>query len=134
MEQDRISRRRALKRMGAATAVAWTAPVLSSIRTPAFAQTYACPDDDCAHIGPCALGGCPAGCTCLQEATDATKTLCHQGSPCVQLPACTTCADCPSGWICAFSCCPGGPFCHPPCGTIIAPEAAEDDGAWSAPR
>lgn len=36
---ERISRRRALKRIGAAgAAVAWSAPLLSSLRTPAFAQ------------------------------------------------------------------------------------------------
>jgi hypothetical protein len=36
--QDRVSRRRMIKRLGAATAVAWTAPLLSSRGTPAFAQ------------------------------------------------------------------------------------------------
>ena len=38
--ENKISRRRALKRIGAAgAAVAWTAPLVSSLRTPAFAQT-----------------------------------------------------------------------------------------------
>lgn len=34
-----ISRRRMLKRMGAGVAVAWTAPILTSVRVPAYAQT-----------------------------------------------------------------------------------------------
>jgi CHRD domain-containing protein len=33
-----VSRRRMLKRIGAGAAVAWTAPILTSVRTPAFAQ------------------------------------------------------------------------------------------------
>ena len=36
-----ISRRRMLKRIGAGAAVAWTAPVLTSIRTSAFGQSCA---------------------------------------------------------------------------------------------
>lgn len=34
-----ISRRRMLKRVGAGVAVAWTAPILTSVRVPAYAQT-----------------------------------------------------------------------------------------------
>ena len=36
--EEGVSRRRMLKRIGAGAAVAWTAPILTSIRTPAFAQ------------------------------------------------------------------------------------------------
>jgi hypothetical protein len=38
MDAGRITRRRMLKRLGAGAAVAWSAPILTSIRTPAFAQ------------------------------------------------------------------------------------------------
>jgi CHRD domain len=34
-----ISRRRMLRRMGAGVAIAWTAPILTSVRVPAYAQT-----------------------------------------------------------------------------------------------
>jgi hypothetical protein len=34
-----ISRRRMLRRLGAGVAVAWTAPILTSVRVPAYAQT-----------------------------------------------------------------------------------------------
>jgi hypothetical protein len=37
-----VSRWSALKRIGAGAAIAWTASVLTSIRTPAFAQTAVC--------------------------------------------------------------------------------------------
>jgi hypothetical protein len=37
-----ISRRRMLKRIGAGAAVAWTAPIITSVRTPAWAQYPTC--------------------------------------------------------------------------------------------
>ena len=37
-----ISRRRMIKRLGAGAAVAWTAPVLLSVKTPAFSASPAC--------------------------------------------------------------------------------------------
>jgi hypothetical protein len=62
--QNRVSRRRMLKRIGTGAAVAWTAPVLTSIRTPAFAQGSPGPEpceERCqyiAHIGPPPSFGC----------------------------------------------------------------------------
>jgi hypothetical protein len=41
-DSNAISRRRMIKRIGAGAAVAWTAPVLMSVKTPAFAQSPAC--------------------------------------------------------------------------------------------
>ena len=37
VRENQVSRRKMLKRIGAGAAVAWTAPILTSIRTPAFA-------------------------------------------------------------------------------------------------
>jgi hypothetical protein len=37
---SKISRRSMLRRLGAASAVAWTAPVITSLRVPAYAQDY----------------------------------------------------------------------------------------------
>jgi hypothetical protein len=45
VSDDGISRRKMLKRIGAGAAVAWTAPILTSVQTPAFAQGY---DGTCA--------------------------------------------------------------------------------------
>jgi hypothetical protein len=39
---ERISRRKALKRVAAGAAVAWSAPVLTSLSSPAYAQYGAC--------------------------------------------------------------------------------------------
>jgi len=87
-----ISRRRMLKRIGAGAAVAWTAPILTSIRTPAFAQSPSC---DCPPFN-CESGQqlCENGCFCSPH---------HGGGPCVcwggglcsnQAPICATDADC----------------------------------------
>lgn len=132
--QDRISRRRMIKRLGAATAVAWTAPVLSTLGgTPAFAQDQPC--SECTALGQigdvhCAeqvdCGAEPTGnpCSCLRTIDD--RCACHSCVFCDN-PAITPCGSqpgagpCPSGWICAMSCCSLGDstddfVCHPPCG------------------
>ena len=135
--QDRISRRRMIKRLGAATAVAWTAPVLSTLGgTPAFAQQQAC--SDCAPFGSTGSEACanqpdcgaePSGnpCSCLREVRTMTRNCaCHSCVFCDN-PAVTPCGGqmgagpCPAGWICAVSCCsdPASAedfVCHPPCG------------------
>lgn len=46
---SRINRREALKRAAAVTGVAWAAPVLTSLRTPAFAQYGPC-EENCAYV------------------------------------------------------------------------------------
>jgi hypothetical protein len=47
---SRINRREALKRTAIATGVAWSAPILTSIRTPAFAQ-YGVPcEEGCFYV------------------------------------------------------------------------------------
>lgn len=133
--QDRISRRRMIKRLGAATAVAWTAPVLSTLSgTPAFAQTPPCAG--CAPVGSTGDQACanqpdcgppePSGnpCSCLRNRAGTCE--CHSCVFCDN-PAITPCGTqpgagaCPPGWICAVSCCsdPASTddfVCHPPCG------------------
>jgi hypothetical protein len=47
---NRINRREALKRTAIATGVAWSAPILTSLRTPAFAQ-YGVPcEEGCTYV------------------------------------------------------------------------------------
>jgi hypothetical protein len=93
--RNTVSRRRMLKRIGVASAVAWTAPVLTSIRTPAFATSPVC---DCPPYG-CGQPPrfCPnSDCGCAPH---------HEGGPCVCFsgsincniedhPICSTDADC----------------------------------------
>src|SRR5207247_9973181 len=76
-----ISRRRMLKRVGAGTAIAWSTPVLASMRVPAFAATGACdpigqfcgpPDPLCGQPGvACPLpGACQVGACSITLASD----------------------------------------------------------------
>jgi hypothetical protein len=134
--QDRISRRRMIKRLGAATAVAWTAPVLSTLGTPAFAQGTPCPE--CAPVGSTGAQACanqpdcgaePSGnpCSCLRQ-RDGTCA-CHSCVFCDNpaIVACASTADCPAGWLCAISCCsdPNSTtdfVCQPRCGAGDNPD------------
>jgi hypothetical protein len=112
-----ISRRRALKRIGAATGIAWTLPVVSSIRTPAFAgsplagcsgQPFECGD-------PVVCGTGNNGLDCFCETSAAGLPLCVNDLFCDDLTTCASDAVCPTGWICApDTCC--GSVCLPPCG------------------
>lgn len=132
--QNRISRRRMIKRLGAATAVAWTAPVLSTLGgTPAFAQSQVCPDcvpatqpgsEHCAGQPDC--GAEPSGnpCSCLRVSqAQGGGCNCHSCVFCDN-PAITSCGQgqaCPPGWLCALSCCSdpaavGDFVCVPRCG------------------
>src|SRR5437868_1836490 len=55
-QTEGISRRRMLKRIGAGAAVAWVAPVVTSIYTPAFAISGSCDPQRCET---CPALGCP---------------------------------------------------------------------------
>jgi hypothetical protein len=83
-EKDAVSRRRMLKRIGAGAAVAWTAPVLTSLRAPAFAQASpVCDWSVCVGLcaatnieGKCSDGGVPG-----QECMDKCSDLCGGHPP-----------------------------------------------------
>ena len=135
---SRISRRKALKRIGAGAAVAWSAPVLSSLRTPAFAAgTPACADpcrDDCSDgtiSARCGATG-PAGiCACSVDVTG--KCFCWEDDFCDNRPDATT--GCPAGQTAVSTCCDQSGFsgikCWDPCGTNPAPSS---QGVTSGPR
>jgi hypothetical protein len=78
--KDGISRRRMLKRIGAGTAVAWSAPILTSLRTPAFGQA-----------SPVCAPGCPA---CQRNGPPCLETC-----SCVGIPVECFCSD---AGFCAF--------------------------------
>ena len=138
---DGISRRRMLKRIGAAGAVAWATPVISSLTTPAFAQTVspgACPAWNCGDpITQCGGKACPEGlgiCICDDDVDG--NPFCWNDFDCndVGAVACETNADCANGWRCTSSCC--GQTCAPPCGVCgadafrgFAPAAAGRTGS-----
>jgi hypothetical protein len=119
--QDRISRRRMIKRLGAVTAVAWTAPVLSTLGTPAFAQgSPRCSQcvalggtgaDHCAGQPDCGAEASGNPCSCLRlSQAQGGECGCHSCVFCDN-PAITPCGNqpgagpCPPGWLCSMSCC-----------------------------
>jgi hypothetical protein len=102
-----ISRRRVLKGLGAGTAVAWTAPVLMSIGSPAYAQASpTCDPFDCANQRHCTPGG---NCGPPPECGGCTELL--DGScRCWSHATCSPCqsdADCQPGYRCGriVNCC-----------------------------
>lgn len=126
MEPDRpeiegISRRRMLKRIGAGAAIAWSAPVLTSFRAPAFAVSPVC--QGCG--GVCGTPPCPPPldiCICLSDENGVFH--CGGNFFCAGATTCATSADCVTakgpGWFCqadgCFGSCGSG-VCVPPCGT-----------------
>jgi hypothetical protein len=120
MDPDRreegISRRKMLKRIGAGATIVWSAPVLTSIRTPAFATSPArCPTCSpfCGGENPRCEDPGDDPCACVQR---------HEGGcECVQtdfLEECKSClsdADCEPDQFCVdvippcLSCPEGGP-------------------------
>lgn len=116
-----ISRKRLLKRMGAGAALAWSAPVLASLKTPAFAQVYppppppGCANQDFVCGGPdpvvCGVGN--DGLDCFCEKGSAGQTICANDVFCDDAVACTSDADCGGGICAADTCC--GQVCLSPC-------------------
>jgi hypothetical protein len=116
MEQpdNGISRRRMIKRIGAGTAVVWSAPALTTLGSRALAQGYpdlctGC-DPDCNVRPPCS-----ADCVCLPT-TDG-QCFCTPGDfNCAGLESCGAGGACPSGFECIqSSCCGGATKCFPEC-------------------
>ena len=113
---DGLSRRSALKRIGAGAAIAWTAPAMLSIDR-AFAAGSA-PCSGCA-TNPCGFrpfAPCGPECLCAQKA---------DGSCACVVPFCTgpcnTDADCSPGQVCGFAPCCGANTCAFECGGPRAP-------------
>src|SRR5437763_17209287 len=123
-EQQGLSRRDVIKRAAVVGAVAWTAPVISSIRTPAFAASRApCPGTDWQCGDP--IVSCGTGCgtlnQCICDVDVAGNTFCWDDfscDPACGASSCSSNADCDGigsgGWRCVTSCC--GQTCAPPCG------------------
>jgi hypothetical protein len=108
-----LSRRRLLKRMGAGAAIAWSAPVLQSLVSPAFAQygtpAPECQGATCATFIPCSSGN--PDCVCVS--TDEGGFCIPGSTQCAGLPLCPggTSAECPAGTVCAVGTCCGQPVC-----------------------
>ena len=134
MEDDvrdqKISRRRMLKRIGAGTAIVWSTPILTSIGVPAFAASARCapdgelcgmPDPQCGPGSGCSL---PPGCNfgLCSELLDGS-CICWDFAECTSPnPICQQDSDCLPGLRCGFvnpACtnCAGNRGCFHQCGT-----------------
>jgi hypothetical protein len=124
--QNPISRRRMLKRVGAGAAVAWSAPILSSLRTPAFAQDRYPPpcaepcDATCETGFPqCGSSGPLGGCFC-SRAQDGS-CFCWENDFCANRPDVSQAGACPEGQTAVSTCCDQvfgtAVKCWNPCGT-----------------
>lgn len=125
MSPDQISRRRMLKRIGAGAAIAWSAPVLSSLRTPAFAQypgPVLCPTGAACFavcgisVGPPGIGGTPCNC---RDDTEGNRR-CGNNYFCFHSTACINSAECVGRYGAGFFC--QNPTCAGFCGQVCAPE------------
>jgi hypothetical protein len=117
-----VSRRSMLKRLGAGAAVAWSAPVLSTLRAPAYGQPYLC-DPPCTN---CQFGTiCGHLCACVGVPNP--DCFCSDTGICLEdEPICQQDADCdawcgePGGRCapCEFTeeCFGDGPSCWCACG------------------
>jgi hypothetical protein len=123
MERNGVSRRTVLRRAGVVGAVAWSAPVLSSLATPAFAGT----PEDC--VWRCGEDITPFACgdNCFRTVTTEGDCFCWQDFSCTGT-TCTSSATCPPGYRCEPNGCCGGE-CAPPCGTTQAVEAGAKSNA-----
>ena len=119
-----ISRRRALKRIGAGAAIAWSAPILTSLRTPAFAQSPTCgpcEGDFCGGQSQCSDAP-PLGCFCAQIVGSEPTCFCYQDDFCSNRTPCPNGqSDCPSGQTCTHTCCDDPtPVCFDPCSAPLS--------------
>jgi hypothetical protein len=120
-----IARRKMLKRIGTGAAIAWTAPVLTSVQAPALAAYPFCGGNDCVGCvaAPCQIAT-PCGgrkdCNCWKLSPDNGG-----GCKCLFFVDCAQFADCSQhgqrdcdvqapGMCCVDTCC--GLQCAPPCG------------------
>jgi hypothetical protein len=127
--KEGISRRRMIKRIGAGAAVAWSAPILTSMAAPAFAQqdTECVVDSGCGcdPNSPCNVAipclGDPT-CNCWVHASSRSCTCLHFTGSCGEFGLCPGGADseCGTGMCCVDTCC--GFTCTPACGGAGAPQ------------
>ncbi len=126
-----VSRRQALKFVGA-TALGAMLTTVGVRKAEANEQQRACRDAGdpaCTELG--CHGTDPTGtCGCVPKVKNGVETgrgMCHQSQSCSGLRSCQTSGECRAAlgrnWKCANSCCPGGSFCLPKCGSVAGAPA-----------
>ncbi len=124
--KEGISRRKMIKRIGAGAAVAWTAPILTSIKTPAFAAYGVCTgNDNCGCSIPCNVAiPCNGTCNCWVSSPD-------NGGQCKCLffvQFCGQFADCPGGQGDCDRLAPGTCCVQTCCGNTCTPKSCSGSG------
>ena len=125
---QRISRRKALKRIGVAgAAAAWSAPLISSLRTPAFAQASPRCAEPCDATCATSFPGCGLNCFCSRAENDAC--FCWQNDFCANLTDAGADGSCPAGQTAVSTCCDQGAGfaikCFQPCGATTSLRAPQ---------
>src|ERR687896_2260876 len=97
LPRESVSRRSVLKGMGAGAAIAWSAPVLQSLSSPAHAQAYGCGPtcSDVFCVPPaeqCGEGGPFAFCLCSQTAEG--DCFCAEDRGCGGIETCSESEEC----------------------------------------
>jgi hypothetical protein len=110
-----VSRRTMLKRVGAAGAIAWVTPVVTSLTTPAFAASEdphpECREASCGNFLSCSSGN--PDCVCVS--TDQGGFCIPGSTACASLAPCASglSSECSGGAVCASNTCCGAPVCVP---------------------
>jgi hypothetical protein len=123
-----LTRRTALKGIGAGAAVAWTAPAILSSAAAFGASSGSAPCtspcDQCFDLNATACGKSASGVPCLCSATAEGVCLCSADEFDANFTTCNSTADCPGGENClvigATGCDPTQKFCIPNCGAASA--------------
>ena len=135
-----VSRRTMLTRIGAAGAIAWVTPVVTSLNMPAFAGSQ--PGNSCDH--PFSCSGSPFVCgpgnglfPCFCFNSPGGGGTCMNDDFCFNLTACDPEGICPPGFACGVDTCCGQPKCFPLCGNQQVRRqgaATQHDGTTGAGR
>lgn len=116
--EQEISRRSLLKRIGAGAAIAWSAPIVTSFGSKAFAGLPGRCNPPCDVVLICAVnrfGDVDGLCACSADTEG--RCSCWANVFCDTICECGSSADCPAGWRCfPGTGCGAQGFCIPKCG------------------
>jgi hypothetical protein len=142
--EGRVSRRKIIQRIGAGTALAWSAPVLQSLASPAHAQGGSpvpptpCPpglncDGSCGTFPQCGSSNCPRP-VCICDRDTEGNCFCWNDALCADIDTCNSSADCDPGFRCfTNTCCGAQGVCLPNCGVCTSSQT-QSTGATASGR